>query len=79
MDSCEEDAMRDARIISAGQKVEHYEIASCGTLNQFAETLGLKKAVELLEEILKQEKAADKKLSQVATKATNVRAAKEAA
>jgi ferritin-like metal-binding protein YciE len=43
MEECEEGAMRDAGIISAGQKVEHYEIASYGTLRQFAETLGLPK------------------------------------
>jgi ferritin-like metal-binding protein YciE len=41
MDACEEGSMRDAGIISAAQKVEHYEIASYGTLRQFAETLGL--------------------------------------
>lgn len=39
--------MRDAGIIAAGQKVEHYEIASYGTLRQFAETLGLDEAVAL--------------------------------
>lgn len=76
MESCEEGAMRDAGIISAGQKVEHYEIASYGTLSQFAETLGLTKAVKLLEATLKEEKAADKKLSEIATDAINVEAAK---
>ncbi len=79
MESCEEGAMRDAGIISAGQKVEHYEIASYGTLSQFAETLGLTKAVKLLEATLKEEKAADEKLSKVATDAINIEAAKEEA
>lgn len=76
MEECEEGAMCDAGIISAGQKVEHYEIATYGTLSQFAETLGLTKAVKLLEATLKEEKAADKKLSQVATDAINVEASK---
>lgn len=75
MESSEEGAMRDAGIISAGQKVEHYEIASYGTLRQFAETLGLTKAVTLLEATLNEEKAADVKLSEVATYAINIEAA----
>ena len=79
MESCEEGAMCDAGIISAAQKVEHYEIASYGTLRQFAETLGLKKAVSLLEVTLNEEKAADQKLSEVAKDAINIEAAQEVA
>lgn len=79
MESCEAGAMRDAGIISAGQKVEHYEIATYGTLRQFAETLGLKEAVELLLANLNEEKAADEKLSEVAMQAINVEAAQEEA
>lgn len=75
MESSEAGAMRDAGIISAGQKVEHYEIASYGTLRQFAETLGLKEAVSLLEKTLNEEKAADQKLSEVAKDAINIEAA----
>lgn len=75
MDDCEEGAMRDAGIISAGQKVEHYEIASYGTLRQFAETLGLSEAVILLEETLNEEKAADEKLTEIAVSAINMEAA----
>ncbi len=75
MESCETGAMRDAGIISAAQKVEHYEIASYGTLRQFAETLGLTEAASLLEETLNEEKAADEKLSAVAMEAINVEAA----
>jgi ferritin-like metal-binding protein YciE len=77
MEECEEGAMRDAGIISAGQKVEHYEIATYGTLRQFAETLGLKDAVGLLQQTLDEEKAADEKLSRIAVKAVNVEAAEE--
>lgn len=79
MESCEAGAMRDAGIISAGQKIEHYEIASYGTLRQFAETLGLEEAATLLEETLNEEKAADEKLSEVAMSAINIEAAQEAA
>ena len=76
MESCEAGAMRDAGIISAGQKVEHYEMASYGTLRQFAETLGLTEAASLLEATLNEEKAADQKLSEVA-QTINVEAAEE--
>lgn len=79
MESCEKGAMCDAGIISAAQKVEHYEIASYGTLRQFAETLGLTEAVSLLEATLNEEKAADEKLSEVATNTINVEAAQEEA
>lgn len=79
MESCEEGAMRDAGIISAGQKVEHYEIATYGTLRQFAETLGLTEAVDLLQATLDEEKAADEKLSEVAMDTINVEAALEVA
>lgn len=75
MEECEEGAMRDAGIISAGQKVEHYEIASYGTLRAFADLLGLDEAVELLEATLNEEKAADEKLTEVATSAINLEAA----
>lgn len=75
MELCETGAMCDAGIILAGQKVEHYEIASYGTLRQFAETLGLTKAVSLLEATLSEEKAADEKLSELATYTINIEAA----
>ena len=77
MEECEEGAMCDAGIISAAQKIEHYEIASYGTLRQFAETLDLTEAVDLLEETLEEEKAADEKLTEVAVSAVNVKAAEE--
>jgi ferritin-like metal-binding protein YciE len=77
MEECEEGAMCDAGIISAGQKVEHYEIASYGTLRQFAETLELDEAVELLQTTLDEEKAADEKLTEVAVSTVNLEAAEE--
>jgi ferritin-like metal-binding protein YciE len=77
MKACEEGAMRDAGIISAAQKVEHYEIATYGTLRQFALTLGLVKAATFLAATLQEEKAADGKLSEVALSAINMEAASE--
>jgi len=79
MEECETGAMRDAGIISAAQKVEHYEIATYGTLRQFAETLGLSEAVSLLEATLIEEKAADVKLTEVAVSAVNIDASEEEA
>jgi ferritin-like metal-binding protein YciE len=77
MEECEDGPMMDAGIIAASQKIEHYEIASYGTLRQFAVTLGLDEAVELLEETLNEEKNADEILTEVAETAVNVQAAVE--
>jgi ferritin-like metal-binding protein YciE len=66
-----EGAVRDAAIIGAAQKVEHYEIATYGTLCAFAEALGETEAVGLLEETLQEEKAADEKLSEIAFSGVN--------
>ena len=57
----------DAAIISAAQKIEHYEMASYGTLRSFAKHLDLdKKIATLLQETLDEEGAADKKLTKIA-------------
>lgn len=63
--------VRDAGIIGACQKVEHYEIATYGTLASFATLLGEDEAYSLLEEILSEEKEADQTLSTVAETAIN--------
>jgi ferritin-like metal-binding protein YciE len=76
MSESEEGAMRDAGIIAAAQKVEHYEIASYGTLRTYAEILGLTEAVSVLEEILEEEKNADETLTNVAT-SINLEASEE--
>ncbi len=68
---------RDAGIISAAQKVEHYEIASYGTLRTFATTLGLEDAAALLEEILEEEKTADVLLTELAVSSINLEALEE--
>lgn len=77
MSDAEEGVMRDAAIISAAQKIEHYEIASYGTLRTFAQTLGHQEAVTLLEETLNEEKSADETLTEVAESAINLEAAEE--
>jgi ferritin-like metal-binding protein YciE len=60
-------AVLDAGLIAAAQKVEHYEIASYGTLATYAKLLGLDQAVQLLEETLAEEKEADEKLTDLAS------------
>ena len=64
MKDSDEGVMRDAAIISAAQKVEHYEIASYGTLRAFAQTLGLEDAAMILAKTLDEEKNADASLSE---------------
>lgn len=60
------DTIRDAYLIGAAQRVEHYEIAAYGTARAFAETIGEADVAELLEETLKEESATDKKLTSIA-------------
>ena len=60
------DEVKDAAIIGAGQRVEHYEMAGYGTVRAFAELLGETEHVSLLEETLNEEKQADEKLTQLA-------------
>ena len=62
---------RDAGIISAGQKIEHYEIASYGTLKTLAGVLGYDEAAELLDATLQEEKNADNMLTQIAESSIN--------
>lgn len=68
-------AVRDAGIISAGQKAEHYEIASYGTLVAFANLLGESKVAAILQETLAEEKDADSTLTQIAENGINLEAA----
>ncbi len=60
------DSIRDARLIGAAQRVEHYEIAAYGTARAFAETIGEDKVAELLQETLDEEGETDKKLTSLA-------------
>jgi len=61
-----EDAVMDAAIIGAAQRVEHYEIAGYGTVRDFAQLLGEEDQVSLLEQTLEEEKQADQKLTELA-------------
>jgi len=67
--------VRDAGIIAAGQKVEHYEIAGYGTVIAFAKTLGETEAAIILQSTLDEEKLADDKLSEIAELSVNAEAA----
>jgi ferritin-like metal-binding protein YciE len=64
-------AVLDAALIGGAQKVEHYEIASYGTLAYFAELLGHDRAKALLGETLEEEKATDAKLTELAKSRVN--------
>lgn len=69
---------RDAALIIAAQKVEHYEIASYGGLTQLAHTMGLNDAAHILGEIFQEEKEADALLTEIAERSINVEAEQEA-
>jgi ferritin-like metal-binding protein YciE len=71
-------SVKDAAIIAAAQRVEHYEISGYGTARTFAQRLGLTQAVSLLQQTLNEEKAADEKLNQIATTSVNRQAAAKA-
>lgn len=69
-----EGEVKDAALISAAQRVEHYEIAAYGTVRTYAEILGEQSAVDLLEKTLQEEKETDEKLTELA-QSINVEAA----
>ena len=71
----EDDATRDAVMIAAAQKVEHYEIAAYGTMRTWANVLGKDDVASLLEETLEEEKQTDEKLTQIAESFVNQAAA----
>ncbi len=65
----------DAGMVAAAQAVEHYEIARYGTLKQWAQQLGIKDAVRLLDETLQEEKKTDEALTSLAEASVNLEAA----
>lgn len=75
LEETEPGAVRDAGIIAASQKIEHYEIASYGTLSAFAKSLGENDAAKLLTQTLAEEKEADCLLNDVALNLVNIVAA----
>lgn len=72
-------AQRDVGLIFAGQKVEHYEIATYGGMVTLANTLGYKDAADILNQTLSEEKEADNLLSQIAENNINYQASTEPA
>lgn len=77
LEETEKGPVRDAGIIAASQKIEHYEIASYGTLLAFAKTLGEEKVANLLVETLDEEKEADAILTKSAYTSINFEAAND--
>jgi ferritin-like metal-binding protein YciE len=71
IDADAEEHVRDAGLICAAQKIEHYEIASYGCLCTFASLLGRKADAKLLESTMKEEKGADHALTEIATNVVN--------
>jgi ferritin-like metal-binding protein YciE len=69
-----DDSVRDAGLIGAAQRVEHYEIAGYGTARSLANRLGEKNAAELLQRTLEEEGDADHKLSEIAEAEVNIAA-----
>ena len=77
MDGSDAGALRDAMMITAAQKVEHYEIATYGTVRTYARVIGERGVAKLLQQTLKEEHAADRKLTKIAVGSINRRAAEE--
>jgi ferritin-like metal-binding protein YciE len=78
MDEDFDEATMDACLIASGQRAEHYEMAAYGTLIAWAKAMGHDEVVELLEETLEEEKAADEKLTSLAEGGINQQAAEKA-
>jgi ferritin-like metal-binding protein YciE len=77
-ETIEEDASdeaKDAGLIAAAQRVEHYEMAGYGTVRAYAKLLGEDAALKLLQETFDEESAADKKLTKLAESVINLQAA----
>jgi len=66
--------VRDAALIVAGNQVEHFEIASYGSLRTFAELLGKQNVVAIIDKTLQEEKQADKKLTEIGEQNVNQKA-----
>jgi ferritin-like metal-binding protein YciE len=71
-----DDEVRDAGLIAAAQRVEHYEIAGYGTARTYAELLGDREAAKVLQTTLNEEAQTDEKLTALATSSINVAADK---
>jgi len=76
IDAGGDDAVKDAALIAAAQRVEHYEISAYGTARAFARRLNKQYAAQLLEQTLHEEEATDKDLTQLAEQGVNAEAAR---
>lgn len=74
VDDIDQSPLRDAGMIGAANRVEHYEMAGYGTARALARSLGLSRAAQLLDETLEEEKQADAKLTQIAERSVNPQA-----
>jgi len=79
MDEIKTPEVLDVALISAAQKVEHYEIASYGSVHALAQASGHEEAAQLLSQTLEEEKATDQKLNQIALSEVNKTALEKAA
>jgi ferritin-like metal-binding protein YciE len=79
MEEHSESPMLDAALICAAQKIEHYEIASYGTICTWADLLGLDEVSDLLKETLDEEKTTDETLTEIAENEINTQAVQEEA
>ena len=68
--------VKDPGLISAAQRVEHYEMAGYGTARTYAELLGDEKGAKLLQMTFEEEKQTDQKLTKLAMSTINIEAAK---
>jgi ferritin-like metal-binding protein YciE len=79
LDEHEEGPVRDAALIGAAQKMEHYEIAAYGTICAMAKSAGMKEIGDLLHQTLMEEKDADERLTKIAEEEVNPAALRGAA
>jgi ferritin-like metal-binding protein YciE len=77
LSSTGDDKVRDAGLIAAAQRVEHYEMAGYGTVRTFAQQLGLSEVARILQQTLDEEGEADKKLTRIAEGSVNIQTPQE--
>jgi ferritin-like metal-binding protein YciE len=77
MKNIKDSSVKDAALIAASQRVEHYEIAGYGTVRTYAQMLGYDEAARLLQETLDEEGRTDEKLNELALSSINVEALKQ--
>jgi ferritin-like metal-binding protein YciE len=76
LDARGDSAVKDAALIAAAQRVEHYEIAGYGTARSFAQQLGRTDLADILQQTLNEEGEADKTLTRIAEQSRNPQAAR---